>query len=121
MKKSSLPFSLLLIIFLCFSPALLLGSMAEEPQKQVNVVEEPQKQADVAGESQKQAGAVEEGAAAVHIVYVEQPPEGEVPEDYHVRTLASVLGRFDLCVLIDRLIDWLVGWVLGIEVLGLGV
>ncbi|KAH7685417.1 Tripeptidyl-peptidase II protein [Dioscorea alata] len=95
MKKSSLPSSLLLIIVLCFSPALLLGSMAEEPQKQVSVVEEPQKQADVAEESQKEAGAVDEGAAAVHIVYVEQPPEGEVPEDYHVRMLASVLGSED--------------------------
>lgn len=31
--------------------------------------------------------------ARVHIVYT-QPPEEE-PEAYHVRTLTSVLGRFD--------------------------
>ncbi|XP_031473740.1 subtilisin-like protease SBT3.4 isoform X2 [Nymphaea colorata] len=31
---------------------------------------------------------------AVHIVYMERPPEGEAaePEAYHLRTLASVLG-----------------------------
>lgn len=32
--------------------------------------------------------------AAVHIVYCEKP-EGEEPEAYHVRTLASVLGSED--------------------------
>ncbi|KAM0946290.1 putative peptidase S8 propeptide/proteinase inhibitor I9 [Dioscorea sansibarensis] len=85
MKKNPLPSSLLLIIVLCFSSTLLLGSMAEEPQKQAGVAEEPR----------KQAGAAEEGAAAVHIVYVEQPPEGEAAENYHVRMLASVVGSED--------------------------
>lgn len=32
-------------------------------------------------------------AAAVHIVYTEKPQDEE-PEAYHIRTLASVLGRF---------------------------
>lgn len=32
-------------------------------------------------------------AAAVHIVYTEKPAETEEPEAYHIRTLASVLGR----------------------------
>ena len=32
------------------------------------------------------------GSAAVHIVYVDRP-EGEEPEAFHIRTLASVVGR----------------------------
>lgn len=36
---------------------------------------------------------------AVHIVYTEQPGEGEEPEAYHLRTLASVLGRYHDLVL----------------------
>ncbi|KAJ0972026.1 hypothetical protein J5N97_019985 [Dioscorea zingiberensis] len=66
--------------------------MAEEPQKLAGVAEEPQKQAGVAEEPQKQTEVAEEAGAAVHIVYLEPPPEGEVAEDYHVRTLATVVG-----------------------------
>lgn len=31
--------------------------------------------------------------SAVHIVYTERPQQNEEPEAYHIRTLASVLGR----------------------------
>lgn len=40
---------------------------------------------------------------AVHIVYMERPPEGEAaePEAYHLKTLASVLGRYSFFSLFD--------------------
>ena len=43
---------------------------------------------------------------AVHIVYTEQPQNNEEPEAYHIRTLASVLGRFLSCSLSFCLFPW---------------
>lgn len=42
------------------------------------------------------ASAAGDGGADVYIVYMEPPLEGEKgdPEAYHIRTLASVLGRW---------------------------
>lgn len=37
--------------------------------------------------------------AKVHIVYTERP-EGQEPEAYHIKTLSSILGRFDFFPLI---------------------
>lgn len=34
--------------------------------------------------------------ATVHIVYTEQPKNDEEAEAFHIRTLASVVGRFSL-------------------------
>lgn len=41
-----------------------------------------------------------DGSPAVHIVYTEKP-EGEDPEAYHIRTLASVLGRFNIFIAVS--------------------
>lgn len=40
--------------------------------------------------------------AKVHIVYTERP-EDEEPEAYHIKTLASVLGRFIIYLFISFL------------------
>lgn len=48
--------------------------------------------------------AVDSSKAAVHIVYTERPQDEE-PEAYHIRTLASVLGRYLLNPSIYKFID----------------
>lgn len=47
-----------------------------------------------------------DGSPAVHIVYTEKP-EGEDPEAYHIRTLASILGRFNLFIAVSRFLSLL--------------
>lgn len=47
----------------------------------------------MADESAPKSVAASSSETAVHIVYTERPLENEEPESYHIRTLASVLGR----------------------------
>lgn len=42
-----------------------------------------------------QASSQPSNESKVHIVYTEQPKDQE-PEEYHIKTLTSVLGRFEL-------------------------
>ncbi|KAJ3677881.1 hypothetical protein LUZ60_001684 [Juncus effusus] len=67
MKKTS-SFIIPLSVLLLFAAFFVLASMATEGSS--------------AGETEK---------ATVHIVYVDRPAESE-PEEFHIRTLASVLG-----------------------------
>lgn len=48
--------------------------------------------ADSAAKPVDSSAAGESSAPAVHIIYTEKPQDEE-PEAYHLRTLASVLGR----------------------------
>jgi hypothetical protein len=66
--------SLLILLFLAAAAALVQIAMAAEPE---------------------QTPAAQE--AAVHIVYVDRP-EGADAEEFHIRTLAPVLGRYRICV-----------------------
>ncbi|KAF6996058.1 hypothetical protein CFC21_012454 [Triticum aestivum] len=61
---------------------LFLAAAAAAPVAQIAMAAEPE-----------QAPAAQE--AAVHIVYVDRPEDAD-PEEFHIRTLAPVLGRFVL-------------------------
>jgi hypothetical protein len=65
--------SLLILIFLA-AAALVQIAMAAEPEQTTAAAQE----------------------AAVHIVYVDRP-EGADAEEFHIRTLAPVLGRYRIC------------------------
>lgn len=59
---------------------LFLAAAAAAPVAQIAMAAEPE-----------QAPAAQE--AAVHIVYVDRPEDAD-PEEFHIRTLAPVLGRY---------------------------